>query len=232
MSHPLHVADEGLKRCFDVVLSGGGLAVLAAPLLAIGLAVKLDTPGPVFYRGERVGRYGRTFRLFKFRSMFVSGVPGPSTTTEDDPRITPLGRMLRRYKLDELPQLLNVLVGDMSLVGPRPQVRWAIERLVGEERDILNVRPGITDWASIRFHSEGEIIAASGDPDADHAYMRLIHPEKTRLQLDYVRQRSIVVDLRILFETLMTLVRTRTVAHEASQLQSQGDVTVGLEAAP
>jgi lipopolysaccharide/colanic/teichoic acid biosynthesis glycosyltransferase len=141
--------------------------------------------------------------------MVVGDGKGPSTTTENDPRITRVGRFVRRYKLDELPQLLNVLVGDMSLVGPRPQVQWAVERFSEEERQVLNVRPGITDWASIRFHNEGEIIAASGEPDPDEAYLRLIHPEKTRLQLEYVRRRSLLVDLRILAQTLATLVRTR-----------------------
>ncbi len=201
--------DGGLKRGFDLIASGAALAVLAAPLAAVGLAVKLDSPGPVFYRGERVGRLGRPFRLFKFRSMVVNDGRGPSTTTENDPRITRMGHFLRRYKLDELPQIINVFVGDMSLVGPRPQVRWAVDQLSGDERRLLNVRPGITDWASIRFHNEGEIIATSGLPDADEAYMKLIHPEKTRLQLRYVDERNFFVDIRIIMDTLSTLVRTR-----------------------
>jgi len=201
--------EGGLKRGFDLLASGAALAVLAAPLVVLGLAIKLETPGPAFYRGERVGVRGRPFRLFKFRSMVVNDGRGPSTTTENDPRITRMGHFLRRYKLDELPQIINVFIGDMSLVGPRPQVRWAIDQLAGEERRILNVRPGITDWASIRFHNEGEIIAASGLADPDEAYMRLIHPEKTRLQLRYVDERSFLVDVGILVETLSTLVRTR-----------------------
>jgi lipopolysaccharide/colanic/teichoic acid biosynthesis glycosyltransferase len=201
--------DEAIKRGFDLAASGSALAALAVPLLALGIAVKLDSPGPVLYRGERIGQRGRPFRLFKLRSMAVGDGTGPSTTTDHDPRITRVGAALRRYKLDELPQLINVLLGDMSVVGPRPQVRWAVERFSAEEREILNVRPGITDWASIRFHNEGEIIAASGDPDPDRAYLRLIHPEKTRLQLEYVRRRSFLLDLRIIADTLSTLVRTR-----------------------
>ena len=221
--------DPPLKRGFDFAVSVAALAGLALPLAALSVAIKLDSPGPVFYRGERIGRFGRPFRLFKFRSMAVGDGKGPTTTTEHDPRITRVGHTLRRYKLDELPQLLNVLAGDMSLVGPRPQVRWAVDRFTSEERQVLNVRPGITDWASIRFHNEGEIIAASGDPDPDQAYLRLIHPEKTRLQLEYVRQRSFLVDLRILADTLATLVRTR--APVAAESPPTGTTAVNGKAA-
>lgn len=196
------------SRALDLAVSGAALVALSGPFLAIGAAIKLDSPGPVFYRGVRVGRFGVPFRLFKFRSMAVNAT-GPTTTNEADPRITRVGRILRRYKLDELPQFINVFLGDMSLVGPRPQVQWCVDTFTEEERQILSVRPGITDWASIRFHNEGEIIAASGIADADAAYLELIHPEKTRLQLRYVRERGLGVDLRILAETLSTLVRTR-----------------------
>jgi lipopolysaccharide/colanic/teichoic acid biosynthesis glycosyltransferase len=226
--------DDALKRGLDFLVSSVALAALAAPLGLIGVAIKLDSPGPVFYRGERVGRHGRSFRLFKFRSMVVGDGTGPSTTTDQDPRITRVGRVLRQYKLDELPQLLNVLSGDMSLVGPRPQVGWAVDRFTTEERAILNVRPGITDWASIRFHNEGEIIAASGDPDPDRAYLRLIHPEKTRLQLEYVRRRGFLVDLRIIADTLATLVQTRlpAAAHGASPVNGAGSIASVEQARP
>jgi lipopolysaccharide/colanic/teichoic acid biosynthesis glycosyltransferase len=221
--------DDALKRGFDLVISGTALATLAVPLAALSVLIKLDSSGPVFYRGERIGRLGRPFRLFKFRSMVAGGGGGPSTTTENDPRITRLGYVLRRYKLDELPQLINVFAGDMSLVGPRPQVAWAVDRFSEEERQVLNVRPGITDWASIRFHNEGEIIAASGDPDPDQAYLRLIHPEKTRLQLEYVRRRSFLIDLGIIAKTLSTLVRTRASAPTvpADRISLNGSVNHG-----
>jgi len=203
------ILDGALKRALDVAASATALAVLSAPMAAIGLAIRVDSPGPALYRGHRIGRNGRPFRLLKFRTMFVNDGRGPSTTSQDDPRITRVGRLLRDYKLDELPQLVNVLLGDMSLVGPRPQVAWAVDRLSSEERAVLSVRPGITDWASIKFHNEGEIIASSGIADPDEAYLKLIHPEKTRLQLQYVKERSTRVDVRILFETVATLWRTR-----------------------
>jgi lipopolysaccharide/colanic/teichoic acid biosynthesis glycosyltransferase len=144
----------------------------------------------------------------------VVGDGGPTTTGEADPRVTRVGRVLRRYKLDELPQLINVFLGHMSLVGPRPQVQWCVDTFTEEERQILSVRPGITDWASIRFHNEGEIIAASGIGDPDAAYLQLIHPEKTRLQLRYIRERSLMTDLRIVAKTLATLVVTRSQSGE------------------
>ena len=210
MSPTKQTLDGAISRALDLAVSGVALAVLALPFAAIGTAIKLDSAGPIFYRGLRVGRFGVPFRLFKFRSMVVHDGAGPTTTNEGDPRITRVGAALRRYKLDELPQLINVFLGDMSLVGPRPQVQWCVDTFTDEERQVLSVRPGITDWASIRFHNEGEIIAASGMSDPDAAYLELIHPEKTRLQLQYVRERSLFVDFRILLDTLNTLVRTRT----------------------
>jgi lipopolysaccharide/colanic/teichoic acid biosynthesis glycosyltransferase len=213
--------DGVLKRTFDVAVSSAVLSVLAVPLVALAAAIKVDSRGPVFYRGVRVGRGGKPFRLFKFRSMVPDGGKGPSTTTENDPRITRVGHVLRRYKLDELPQFINVLVGDMSIVGPRPQVQWVVDGFSTEERGVLEVRPGITDWASIRFHNEGEIVAASGIADPDEAYFKLIHPEKMRLQLEYVHKRSLFVDLKIILQTAMTLVRTRTSAPETPLAASQ-----------
>jgi lipopolysaccharide/colanic/teichoic acid biosynthesis glycosyltransferase len=205
----MRVPDLALKRGLDVVMSAASLSLLAPPFAAIGIAIKVDSRGPVFYRGVRVGRHGRSFRLFKFRSMIVDPGIGATTTSENDPRITRVGRLLRTYKLDELPQLINVLLGDMSLVGPRPEVQRYVDLYTDEEKAILSVRPGITDWSSIKFHNEGEIVAASGIADPDEAYSKLIRPEKLRLQLKYVRERNLVVDLHILFETLATLVRTR-----------------------
>jgi lipopolysaccharide/colanic/teichoic acid biosynthesis glycosyltransferase len=139
--------------------------------------------------------------MLKFRSMIVNAeAVGGSSTPDDDPRVTKVGRFLRGAKLDELPQLINVLKGDMSFVGPRPQVQWAVDRYTPEERLVLTVRPGITDYASLRFANEGEILKGSTDPDRD--YMEKIHPEKMRLSLEYVRSRSFATDLAIIGRTL------------------------------
>src|SRR5215467_8865658 len=141
-----------MKRLFDLLSAGVGLLVLVPVLVAVAVAIKMESAGPVFYRGLRVGRYGRPFRIFKFRTMVMNAEAlGSASTPEDDARITRVGRVLRKVKVDELPQLLNVLRGEMSLVGPRPQVPWAVEQYTPEERTILKVRPGITDPASVRF---------------------------------------------------------------------------------
>jgi lipopolysaccharide/colanic/teichoic acid biosynthesis glycosyltransferase len=191
----------GAKRAFDTVLSTVGLVILSPVLLGIAAAIKLDSPGPAFYRGPRVGKGGSMFDMLKFRTMVVNADKlGGSSTPEDDPRITKIGKFLRRTKLDELPQLINVFKGDMSFVGPRPQVKWAVDRYTAEERAILSVRPGITDYASLRFANEGEILKGSTDPDRD--YMEKIHPEKMRLSLEYVRSRSFTTDLAIMGRTL------------------------------
>jgi len=194
-----------LKRGFDFVAALLGLLVLSPLLALFALLIKISSPGPVFYRGVRVGRFGITFRIFKFRSMVQNAETlGGSSTPEDDPRVTGIGRFLRRYKLDELPQLLNVLSGDMSFVGPRPQVPWAVELYTQEERDqIFKIRPGITDYASIRFRNESEILRGSPDPDKD--YMEKIHPEKMRLSLEYVRRQSLWLDLEIVAKTLVAV---------------------------
>lgn len=208
---------DRLKRAIDFSAAIMGLAVAGPALAAVALAIKLDTPGPVFYRGVRVGRYGRPFRIYKFRSMVTDAErKGAASTSDQDARVTRCGKWIRKYKLDELPQLINVLVGDMSLVGPRPEVQKFVDLYTEEEQLILAVRPGITDWASIKFHNEGEIIAASGIADADEAYAQLIRPEKLRLQLQYVRHRTLSTDARIVAETIQTLVATRTQRRAAS----------------
>jgi len=200
-----------IKRIFDLILSILGLIVLSPVILFCGVLVKLSSAGPVFYRGERVGLNGKSFKTFKFRSMVVDAEKkGGASTHETDARITGIGSFLRRFKLDELPQLINVLTGDMSFVGPRPEVRKFVDMYTPEERAILTVRPGITDRSSIKFHNEGEIIAASGIADADEAYMKLIRPEKLRLQLEYVREHNLLVDIRIILDTFLTLFRTRS----------------------
>jgi lipopolysaccharide/colanic/teichoic acid biosynthesis glycosyltransferase len=206
-----------LKRVLDVTVAGSALLGFGPLFVALASWIKLDSKGPIFYRGARIGRGGKPFRLYKFRSMVEDAESlGGSSTSDADTRVTRPGRFLRAYKLDELPQFINVLLGDMSLVGPRPQVLSYLDRYTEEQKQIFSVRPGITDWASIKFHNEGEILAQSGIADADEAYERLIHPEKTDLQLRYVQQRSFATDVQILFETARTLVQTRTATAKGS----------------
>jgi lipopolysaccharide/colanic/teichoic acid biosynthesis glycosyltransferase len=199
-----------MKRFFDIVMSTVGLAVLVPLLVWIVWKIKVEDAGPVFYRGVRVGLHGKPFRIFKFRTMVPDAEErGAASTHEADARITRAGAFLRRFKLDELPQLINVLLGDMSFVGPRPEVQKFVDMYTPEEKIILTVRPGITDWSSIKFHNEGEIIAASGIADADEAYFKLIRPEKLRLQMKYVREISLLKDIGIIFATFATVVSTR-----------------------
>jgi lipopolysaccharide/colanic/teichoic acid biosynthesis glycosyltransferase len=194
-----------LKRVFDLVVCGIALLLLSPVLLVIALIIKKDG-GPAFYKGTRVGRGGSAFKMFKFRSMVLNADKlGGSSTPDDDPRITPIGKFLRRTKLDELPQLINVCRGEMSLVGPRPQVQWAVDLYTPEQRRVLTVPPGITDYASLRFPNEGEILKGSTDPDKD--YMEKIHPEKMRLSLEYIAQRSLLTDIKVILQTLGAIAR-------------------------
>jgi len=194
------------KRAFDLICSVLILAILSPFLLALAVWIKTTSRGPVLYSAPRVGLGGRPFRMYKFRTMVLDADRiGGSSTPADDPRITPVGRQLRRHKLDELPQLFNVMAGDMSLVGPRPQVQWAVDLYSTEERHVLTVPSGITDYASLRFPDEGEILRTSTDPDRD--YMEKIHPEKMRLSLEYVRKRSFRTDLSILAGTLAAILK-------------------------
>jgi lipopolysaccharide/colanic/teichoic acid biosynthesis glycosyltransferase len=197
--------EQLIKRAIDVTLSLVGLIVFFPLLLAVAARIKLEDGGPVFYRGVRVGRHGEPFRIFKFRTMVVNAEQlGGASTANDDPRVTKTGRFLRKYKLDELPQLINVIKGEMSVVGPRPEVPHYVEMLTREEKAILSVRPGITDWATLWNPDEGAVLA--GSPDPERLYMEKIRPEKIRLQLQYVRRQSIWVDMTIIFQTLATLI--------------------------
>lgn len=189
------------KRILDVLLSAIGLLLLWPLLVIVALGIKLDSPGPIFYRGLRAGRRGKPFRIFKFRTMMTGAEDiGGSSTAEGDSRVTRSGRFLRRYKIDELPQLLNVLNGTMSLVGPRPQVLWAVALYSKDEKRLLSLRPGITDYASLTFCNEDEILRDSADPDA--TYLDKIHPEKMRLSMEYLANRSLWTDCKILVRTL------------------------------
>jgi len=189
-----------LKRALDLVAATAALVTLSPVLPVVALAIKLDSPGPVFFRQERVGRNSKPFRIFKFRTMVANAdkLGGPSTTA-DDRRITRTGRWIRRFNLDELPQLINVLKGEMSIVGPRPEVPQYVALFSEEEKEILSVRPGITDWATLWIRDEGRLLAGSDNPE--RTYLEKIWPEKHRLALQYVRSRSLAVDIEIIART-------------------------------
>jgi len=193
-----------MKRVFDIGMAFIFLVVLCPLLTVISVLIKTSSPGPVFYRGERVGRRGRIFRIFKFRTMVVDAerIGGPSTA-DDDPRITSMGRRLRKFKLDELPQSINVLRGEMSFVGPRPEVRHYVDMYTEKEKALLSLKPGITDWASLWNNDEGALLAAGSDPEK--TYLETIRPEKIRLQLKYLEDHSFLTDLRIIALTIRAL---------------------------
>ena len=194
-----------MKRIFDLVFALLGL-IAASPLFLVIISfIKLDSPGSVFYRGERVGKEGKLFKVYKFRTMFSDAekLGGPSTSG-DDPRITKFGRFLRKYKLDELPEFINILRGEMSFVGPRPEVLSEVKTYDEEtKRIILSVKPGLTDFASLWDIREGEILRGSKNPH--QTYREKIGPEKIRLQLKYIKERSLLTDLKIIFLTLKKL---------------------------
>lgn len=192
------------KRLFDIVSSGIGLLCLAPVFVVMAIWIKLDSRGPVFYRQTRVGRYGRDFRIFKFRSMRVGSDKGRQITVgERDPRITRFGYFIRRYKIDELPQLINVFLGDMSIVGPRPEVRKYVDLYSEEQRKVFQVRPGITDLASIKYRNENELLSQVDDPDT--YYIDVIMPDKLTINLEYIRHQSFMGDIKIIFNTLFKI---------------------------
>lgn len=193
-----------MKRIFDIVASGCGLLVLLPLFAVLAVWIKLDSAGPVFYRQTRVGRNNKDFRLFKFRSMRVGAdKQGLITVGGHDPRITRSGYFIRKYKLDELPQLINVFIGDMSLVGPRPEVRKYVDMYTPEQMHVLDVRPGITDMASIRYRNENELLETAADPDK--YYVEVIMQDKLRLNLEYVAKHSFWLDLKLIFSTFYTI---------------------------
>ena len=194
-----------MKRLFDITASGLGLLVLSPLFLILAVWIKLDSPGPVFYRQVRVGRGNKDFRLFKFRSMRVgSDKKGLITVGGHDPRVTRSGYYIRKYKLDELPQLINVFVGDMSLVGPRPEVRKYVDLYTPEQLRVLDVRPGITDMASIRYRNENELLEQAADPE--QYYRDVVMQDKLRINLEYVADHSFIKDLKIIFMTFKAIV--------------------------
>lgn len=196
-----------LKRSFDLLASAVGLLLLAPLFLVLAVLIKIDSPGPVFFRQERVGRYGKIFRIHKFRTMVTDAeLKGLQITVGADERVTRIGVALRKSKLDELPQLIDVVLGDMSLVGPRPEVPRYVACYPDGVRDIvLSVRPGITDRASIEYKDESRVLGLADDPH--RAYVEEVLPVKLRFYVDYVVNRSFVGDLRIIFATLVAIVR-------------------------
>ena len=190
-----------MKRIFDIAASWCGLVLLSPLFLILAVWIKLDSPGPVFYRQVRVGRHNRDFRIFKFRSMREGSDQGSLVTIGGhDSRITRSGYILRKFKLDELPQLINVFVGDMSMVGPRPEVRHYVNYWTPEQMHVLDVRPGITDPASIKFRNENELLEKAENPE--EYYINVIMQEKIRLYLEYVEHHSLWYDIRLIFQTI------------------------------
>jgi len=189
----------------DILGSGFGLVILSPVFLWVALKIKLDDGGPIFYKGRRVGKGGKLFKMYKFRTMVIGAdkLGGPSTAA-DDPRLTKIGLFLKKYQLDELPQLINVFKREMSLVGPRPEVEMYVDMMTAEQKNaILSVRPGMTDYASLWNFHESEILKGAKDPEI--AYQKLIRPKKLALQMRYVKERSLWVDIRIIFLTIFKI---------------------------
>lgn len=197
-----------MKRLFDIVASGIGLIVLSPLFVFLAIWIKLDSKGPVFYRQVRVGYKNKDFRIFKFRSMRVGADKGSLVTIGGhDPRVTRSGYFIRKFKFDELPQLINVFLGDMSLVGPRPEVRHYVDYWTPEQLHVLDVRPGITDPASIKFRNENELMEKAEDPEK--YYIEVIMQEKIKLYLEYVKKHSFWYDLGLIFKTFKVIVSER-----------------------
>lgn len=195
-----------LKRIFDIIASGCGLLVLSPVFIILAVWVKLDSKGPVFYKQFRVGKDNKDFKLLKFRSMRVGAdKKGLITVGGRDPRITPSGYYIRKYKLDELPQLINVFIGDMSLVGPRPEVRKYVDLYTMEQMSVLEVRPGITDLASIRYRNENDLLEKADDPES--YYREVVMQDKLRINLEYVKNHTFIGDIRLIFDTLWAVVK-------------------------
>lgn len=197
-----------MKRLFDIVASGIGLVLLSPLFLVLAIWIKMDSKGPVFYRQVRVGKNNKNFRILKFRSMHVGADKGSLVTIGGhDSRITRSGYYIRKYKFDEIPQLINVFIGDMSLVGPRPEVRYYVNYWTSEQMHVLDVRPGITDPASIKFRNENELMEKAEAPE-DY-YINVIMQEKIKLYLEYVENASFWYDIKLIFMTFKVIITER-----------------------
>ena len=194
-----------MKRLFDSIAGGMGLLFLSPILILVAIWNKLDSAGPVFYRQVRVGKNNQDFRIFKFRSMRIGADKGSLVTIGGrDPRVTQSGYFIRKFKIDELPQLINVFIGDMSLVGPRPEVRHYVSYWTEEQMHVLDVRPGITDPASIKYRNENELLAQAEDPEK--YYIEVIMQEKIRLYLEYVQKHNFWYDIKIILDTFVAII--------------------------
>lgn len=194
-----------MKRLFDIIASGLGLIVLSPLFAVLAVWIKADSKGPVFYRQTRVGRHNKDFRLYKFRSMRPdSDKLGLITVGGHDPRVTRSGYYIRKYKLDEFPQLINVFIGNMSLVGPRPEVRKYVDMYTPEQMRVLSVRPGLTSLASIRYRNENDILAAAEDPD--RCYIEKVMPDKLAIDLEYVDRATLWNDIKLIFSTFREII--------------------------
>ena len=194
-----------LKRIFDIILSLFGLIILLPFMLIIAIFIKLDSKGTVFFKQVRVTKNGREFKIFKYRTMRAGSDKYSQITVGKDDRITKIGSFLRKYKLDEIPQLINVLIGDMSLVGPRPEVPKYVALYTEEQREILKVRAGITDYASIEFSNENDILANEADPEK--AYIEKIMPRKIELNKKYLSEISVMTDIKIILLTIKKILK-------------------------
>lgn len=194
-----------MKRLFDIIVSSTGLVLFSPVFVILAIWIKLDSKGPVFYRQKRVGKGNKDFQIFKFRSMSMGADKGSLITIGGhDNRITRSGYYIRKFKLDELPQLINVLIGDMSLVGPRPEVRHYVNYYNEEQMHVLDIRPGITDLASIKYRNENEILANAEDPEKE--YIEVIMQDKLRINLEYVSNNSLAYDIRLITKTIWTVI--------------------------
>ena len=195
-----------MKRLFDIIASGLGLICLSPLFAVLAVWIKCDSKGPVFYRQVRVGRNNRDFRIYKFRSMRPdSDKLGLITVGGRDPRVTRSGYYIRKYKLDEFPQLINVFIGDMSLVGPRPEVRKYVDMYTPEQMRVLSVRPGITSLASLHYRNENELLAQAEDPD--RCYVEKVMPDKLAIDLEYVPKANLLTDIRLIFATIASIIK-------------------------
>lgn len=198
----MNIFNRTIKRLFDILASGIGIIILSPVLLIIALRIKTGSDGPVFFKQVRVGKDGKEFEILKFRTMVVDAEKmGRQITVGADNRITKVGGFLRKYKLDELPQLFNVFKGDMSLVGPRPEVPRYVKLYTEEQRKVLNVKPGITDLASIRYRDENELLGKAENPD--EFYINTIMPDKLALNLEYINKSNVFYDIYIIIETII-----------------------------
>ena len=199
-----------MKRLLDILAAVAGLTLLAPLFAAVALLIKLDSPGPVFFKQQRIGKGFRPFWIYKFRTMKVDADSGPALTVGADRRITRAGAFLRRSKIDELPQLINILTGDMTIVGPRPEVPRYVEAFRRDYEEILKVRPGLTDLASLKYRDESALLGQSGDPEEE--YLRRILPDKIRLAKDYIHRSSLLFDINLIGKTLLRVVFPRSAA--------------------